>query len=58
MCNVNLGLVPEAGDEVLLDGYLLRVDEVDGPVSSRSSPARRRKRVPKTPRSGRNPSEG
>ena len=26
-----LGRVPEAGDEVRLDGYLLRVDEVDGP---------------------------
>ncbi len=27
----NLGRVPEAGDEVRLDGYLLRVDETDGP---------------------------
>ena len=26
-----LGRVPEVGDEVRLDGYLLRVDEVDGP---------------------------
>ena len=26
-----LGRVPEIGDEVSLDGYLLRVDEVDGP---------------------------
>jgi CBS domain containing-hemolysin-like protein len=26
-----LGRVPETGDEVRLDGYLLRVDEVDGP---------------------------
>ena len=51
MRNINLGLVPEAEDEVRLDGYLLRADEVDGLVSSRSSPDRRRKRVPKTPRS-------
>jgi CBS domain containing-hemolysin-like protein len=27
----HLGRVPEVGDEVRLDGYLLRVDEVDGP---------------------------
>jgi CBS domain containing-hemolysin-like protein len=27
----NLGRVPKAGDEVRLDGYVLRVDEVDGP---------------------------
>jgi CBS domain containing-hemolysin-like protein len=27
----NLGRVPEVGDEIRLDGYLLRVDEVDGP---------------------------
>jgi CBS domain containing-hemolysin-like protein len=27
----NLGRVPEVGDEIQLDGYLLRVDEVDGP---------------------------
>jgi Mg2+/Co2+ transporter CorC len=27
----NLGRVPEAGDEVRLDSYVLRVDEVDGP---------------------------
>ena len=26
-----IGRVPEVGDEVRLDGYLLRVDEVDGP---------------------------
>ncbi|HEX2181307.1 MAG TPA: hemolysin family protein [Rubrobacteraceae bacterium] len=26
-----LGRVPEVGDEIRLDGYLLRVDEVDGP---------------------------
>jgi Mg2+/Co2+ transporter CorC len=25
-----LGRVPEVGDEIRLDGYLLRVDEVDG----------------------------
>jgi CBS domain containing-hemolysin-like protein len=27
----NLGRVPEVGDEIRLDSYLLRVDEVDGP---------------------------
>jgi len=27
----HLGRVPEAGDEIQLDGYLLRVDETDGP---------------------------
>jgi CBS domain containing-hemolysin-like protein len=27
----HLGRVPEVGDEIRLDGYLLRVDEVDGP---------------------------
>jgi CBS domain containing-hemolysin-like protein len=27
----HLGRAPEAGDEIRLDGYLLRVDEVDGP---------------------------
>ncbi len=27
----HLGRVPEKGDEVSLDGYLLRVDEIDGP---------------------------
>ncbi|HEX4992967.1 MAG TPA: transporter associated domain-containing protein, partial [Rubrobacteraceae bacterium] len=27
----HLGRVPEVGDEVRLDGYVLRVDEVDGP---------------------------
>jgi magnesium and cobalt exporter, CNNM family len=27
----HLGRVPEVGDEVHLDGYVLRVDEVDGP---------------------------
>ncbi len=27
----HLGRVPEIGDEVRLDGYLLRVDEIDGP---------------------------
>lgn len=27
----NLGRAPEEGDEVRLDGYLLRVDEIDGP---------------------------
>ena len=27
----HLGRAPEVGDEVRLDGYLLRVDEVDGP---------------------------
>ncbi len=26
-----IGRAPEVGDEVRLDGYLLRVDEVDGP---------------------------
>jgi CBS domain containing-hemolysin-like protein len=26
-----LGRAPEVGDEVRLDSYLLRVDEVDGP---------------------------
>ena len=31
MRNINLGLGDEAGDEVRLDGYLLRADEVDGP---------------------------
>jgi CBS domain containing-hemolysin-like protein len=30
----HLGRVPEIGDEVSLDGYLLRVDEVDGPRAS------------------------
>jgi Mg2+/Co2+ transporter CorC len=27
----SLGRVPEVGDEIRFDGYLLRVDEVDGP---------------------------
>jgi CBS domain containing-hemolysin-like protein len=27
----SLGRVPEVGDEIHFDGYLLRVDEVDGP---------------------------
>ena len=27
----HLGRVPEAGDEIRIDGYLLRVDETDGP---------------------------
>jgi CBS domain containing-hemolysin-like protein len=31
----NLGRVPEVGDEIQLDGYLLRVDEVDGPRVAR-----------------------
>jgi CBS domain containing-hemolysin-like protein len=39
----NLGRVPEVGDEIRLDGYLLRVDEVDGPrvaqVVAREAPA-------------------
>jgi CBS domain containing-hemolysin-like protein len=39
----HLGRVPEVGDEVRLDGYLLLVDEVDGPrvaqVIAREAPA-------------------
>ena len=27
----SLGRVPEVGDEVALDGHMLRVDEIDGP---------------------------
>ena len=42
----HLGRVPEVGDEVRLDGYLLRVDEVDGPrvaqVIVRASPEEER----------------
>jgi CBS domain containing-hemolysin-like protein len=30
-----LGRAPEAGDEVSIDGYLLRVEEVDGPRVAR-----------------------
>jgi CBS domain containing-hemolysin-like protein len=40
----NLGRVPEVGDEVRLDGFLLRVDEVDGPrvaqVVAREAPGK------------------
>ena len=31
----HLGRVPEAGDEIRFDGYLLRVDETDGPRVAR-----------------------
>jgi CBS domain containing-hemolysin-like protein len=35
----HLGRVPEKGDEARIDGYLLRVDETDGPASPKSSSA-------------------
>lgn len=35
-----LGRIPEAGDEVQIDGYTLRVDEVDGPSVARVTAAR------------------
>lgn len=31
----HLGRVPEEGDEIRLDGHLLRVDEIDGPLIAR-----------------------
>jgi len=54
----HLGRVPEVGDEIRLDGYLLRVDEVDGPrvaqVVAREAP----EESPENPQEQEDSSEG
>ena len=54
----NLGRVPEVGDEVRLDGYLLRVDEVDGPRVAQVVAREATEEGPENPQGQEDPSEG
>jgi CBS domain containing-hemolysin-like protein len=53
----NLGRVPEVGDEVRLDGYLLRVDEVDGPRVAQVVAREATEEGPENPQEQEDPSE-
>jgi CBS domain containing-hemolysin-like protein len=53
----NLGRVPKVGDEVRLDGYLLRVDEVDGPRVAQVVAREATEEGPENPQEQEDPSE-